>query len=119
MISYKDGVITTTTIIKNGIEQVVTQSIEILAAQKIAEELMAEMYNIYLTITSILDGDHMKGSKHYDGNAFDQRIWFYLNREKKYIDQEKYAAELRKRLGKNYDVVVHKGSHIHIEYDPK
>lgn len=118
MINYKDGVYTTVTVIKNGIEEVLTQSKEILAAQKITEQLIFDMFGIDLTITAILDGKHKKGSKHYDGNAFDHRIWFISNGKQIYIDVNKYALLLRKKLGNNYDVVIHK-THIHIEYDPK
>ena len=82
---YKEGIYTYVRVIKKGVEVVITQSNEILAAQKIADELMQEMFGIELTITAILDGEHMDGSKHYDGDAFDQRTWFISNKVKEYI----------------------------------
>jgi len=117
--NYKDGVYTSVHVIKNGFEEVLSQSSAIQAAQHIADGLMQEMFGVELTITAILDGKHMEGSKHYDGDAFDQRTWFIKNKAKEYIDEDKYATELRIRLGSNYDVVIHKGSHGHIEFDKK
>jgi len=70
-------------------------------------------------ITSVMDGRHMKGSKHYDGNAFDLRTWAdefgtQLSRsEKAYL-----AHRLQEVLGCDWDVVI-ESDHIHCEYDPK
>ena len=59
-----------------------------------------------LSVTSIRDGNHMAGSLHYDGNAFDIRPIPFSKKQIKDV------------LGPNFDVVIH-SSHIHIEHDPK
>jgi len=62
-------------------------------------------------VTSAKDGKHKTGSKHYDGEALDFRIWHF-------DDASRAAEKLQTRLGKDYDVVLEK-THIHAEYDPK
>lgn len=62
-------------------------------------------------VTSINDGRHMAGSKHYSGNAADIRIWYMRN-------PSACCAAIRKVLGPDFDVVLEK-DHIHLEYDPK
>ena len=60
-----------------------------------------------LFITSLRDGNHMAGSLHYDGLAFDMR------------DNPKFQIhEIRAGLGFGWDVVP-EIDHIHCEYDPK
>ena len=71
---------------------------------------VAKLYfenNQDLFITAIRDGNHMAGSFHYIGMAFDFR---------KGTGITIYA--LRTILGKNFDVIEHK-THFHVEYDPK
>jgi len=58
-------------------------------------------------VTAIRDGNHMAGSLHYNGNAFDFRQASYIT-----------EPDLKQICGKDFDVVIHP-SHIHIEYDPK
>ena len=71
-------------------------------------------------ITSALDGRHREGSRHYTGNAIDLR-----GNNLSDDVQDRIAADLRGRLGANFDVVSEKFprapqlDHIHIEYDPK
>lgn len=67
-----------------------------------------------MVITSVLDGKHMKFSKHYRGLAIDVRI------NDKPIDEVHrfyYTLTYDSNL-KDYDIVLEK-DHIHIEYDPK
>lgn len=70
-------------------------------------------------ITSICDGKHKAGSKHYEGLAFDVRTWAdsagnqMTNKEKQLI-----AEHCRSYLGDDWDVVV-EPTHIHIEYDKR
>ena len=64
-------------------------------------------YNKDLFITAIRDGNHMSGSLHYNGNAFDFRLKSYMTK-----------PDLKRICGKDFDVVMHP-SHVHIEYDPK
>ena len=76
----------------------------------------ADVYRQYgneLVITSLNDGVHSKTSLHYAGAAADLRT-FYFEPE---IVPEVIEA-IRKRLGKDYDVVLEK-DHIHLEYQPK
>lgn len=66
-----------------------------------------------LVITSISDGKHKEGSKHYTGEAFDIRTFHLAPYELQ--DCLKY---LRSRLDNQYDIVL-EVDHIHIEYDEK
>jgi hypothetical protein len=64
-----------------------------------------------VVITSGTDGKHMKGSKHYTGEALDLRTSnIPAHQRKKYVDR------LNAKLPE-YDV-IDEGDHIHIEYDP-
>jgi hypothetical protein len=69
-------------------------------------------------VTSANDGEHRDGSKHFSDEAVDVRV-HGLTREQ--IQQ--WATTIRKRLGRNFDVVVESlgtpNAHIHIEHDPK
>ena len=65
-----------------------------------------------LFVTSIGEGDHSMGSRHYGcpvayADAWDQRI-----------DSAVEDQEMRDALGKDFDI-VNEGTHIHVEYDPK
>lgn len=70
------------------------------------------------TITAGTDGTHMKGSLHYKGQAIDLR-----SKNLKEEQKDLVFAELKKRLGKDYDVLLEDrgmpNEHFHIEYDPK
>jgi hypothetical protein len=71
-----------------------------------------------LTITSISDGKHMKGSKHYEGFAFDCRTWdFPVDSEKREVLLAFLDEALNWQL-QEYDIVDEQ-DHIHIEFDPK
>lgn len=68
-------------------------------------------------ITSIEDGQHMAGSKHYQGLAFDIRLNDVI------FDHERLRAEVQLLCGLAFDV-VHENhgqpdDHLHVEYDPK
>ena len=63
-----------------------------------------------LTVTSLLDGEHMRASLHYVGAAGDLRL------PEQGVDI--LVRDLKMALGENYDVVL-ESSHIHIEYQPK
>ena len=83
--------------------------VAILTAHRIMERMGVSV----LVVTSLRDGEHMAGSKHYDGDAFDLRIWA-LNK----LQAADYTAQLSVDLGDDYDVILHE-THIHVEYDPK
>ena len=86
---------------------------EMVMALMIAQET-ARIYNQHyrLTVTSLTDGTHSKGSLHYVGLAADIRVSDMPFEVLKYVDSLKLA------LKENYDVVYEK-THIHIEYQPK
>lgn len=63
-------------------------------------------------VTSICDGKHKAGSKHYEGLAFDLRTNMYDEEQK-----QKLAGVLRGILEGEWDVVV-EATHIHVEFDP-
>lgn len=65
------------------------------------------------TITSGSDGTHSANSLHYSGNALDFRT-----RDVIHSDRAILAAEIKARLGENYDVVL-ESDHLHVEHDPK
>ena len=87
---------------------------EILLARIIAGEIFGR-YGAPAIITSVRDGKHKEGSKHYIGQAIDLRI--------KHLDKRLWpvvAEEIGKALGPQYDVILEaKKLHIHIEFDPK
>jgi len=66
-----------------------------------------------LVITSARDGQHMKGSKHYTGDAVDLRTRDLTKQEQKDLWQN-----LVNYLGPKFDVVL-ESDHIHVEFDPK
>lgn len=85
---------------------------ELLFALNVADRI----YNTRgkeLVITSLNDGVHSPGSKHYSGDAADLRTRFFTHPQQKEIE-----ARLVASLGQDYDVVL-ENDHIHIEYHPK
>lgn len=79
----------------------------------IITENVLKSFGAELVITSVNDGKHKTNSLHYKGLAFDCR-----SRDLAPQFQAHARDELKKRLGKDYDVVLEK-DHFHIEYDPK
>lgn len=66
-----------------------------------------------VTVTSISDGKHMTGSKHYTGHGADLRTYyFHPDIQLEIVDM------LRHRLTDEYDVALEE-DHIHLEFDPK
>ena len=65
------------------------------------------------TITSVTEGRHGTGSKHYIGNAVDFRTRHLDDSETRNL-----AAMVRSALGAEFDVVL-EPTHLHIEFDPK
>ncbi len=85
---------------------------EIVLAMQEAREILRE-FNADLIITAVFDGDHMVGSLHDKGLAFDMRTKHLLKPNRATV-----AARLRVALGPEYDVILEK-THIHVEFDPK
>ncbi len=69
-------------------------------------------------LTSVTDGRHREGSKHYSGEAVDIRTKHLTNEEKTEI-----TSEIARALGKDFDVILEgigtDNNHLHIEWDPK
>ena len=90
-----------------------------------ARALHQEMTGEDLVITSgHRPGD--EGSLHAEYRAFDIRVWHFDD----HAHIRAFAAELHRRLGPDFDVVVegpaatdlryrNKPPHVHVEYDPK
>lgn len=82
---------------------------------QLARDTAPPFVDATLWVTSANDGRHMQGSRHYTNEAFDLRvrnIRGHVSREAK-----EWAARLKERLGRGYDVVF-EGDHIHVEFDP-
>jgi len=83
----------------------------------VVNALMQEFFQKSLVVTSMKDGRHKVGSKHYDGLAFDMRTThgnLLAPHEIAYL-----YHELRKRLDLlGFDTVI-ENDHLHIEWDPK
>lgn len=82
----------------------------LVAAQIVFQEYSKE--EITPTVTSACDGKHMDGSYHYNGMAWDFRIWG-LQYPQDTADRIKLALQ---DLDYRYDVIFEL-DHIHIEYD--
>jgi hypothetical protein len=68
-------------------------------------------HDIDMVVTSVCDGKHMSGSKHYLGMGADIRIWGLEGK----LDM--IISDLKKAMNNNFDVVK-ESDHIHLEYDP-
>ena len=71
-----------------------------------------------IVITAGIDGKHMVGSKHYDGDALDIRTKNFPSRAAKLA----FAEALRRELGPAYQVIFEAAGtpneHLHVEFDP-
>jgi hypothetical protein len=88
---------------------------QMLVALLLAKQVFDEL-GVDTTVTSGSDGEHMEGSKHYTGLAWDFRT-HHTGRA------EAVARELTKVLKPlGFDVVLEAlgsfNEHIHVEYDP-
>lgn len=89
-------------------------SVELAFVQPLINDIVKKYDTIEgYVITSLCEGKHSKGSRHYVGMGEDLRT-----RNMKAKDKPKCYRELKKALGRDFDVVLEK-NHIHIEYDPK
>ena len=86
----------------------------ILFALSVVDRIMRDRETPFV-VTSVCDGKHKVGSKHYEGYAFDMRNSVFRDK----ADQDAFVKQLRGELDPmDFDIVV-EGDHIHIEYDPK
>lgn len=98
-------------VLKDGVKLNGVKSV-IVTAMLIVDSVYAK-YGKELVVTSVMDGKHMVGSKHYDGEAFDCRIWYFETHE-----LESVRKDIVEALSDEFDVVLEK-THYHIEFDPK
>jgi len=70
-----------------------------------------------LFITSGEEGNHSAGSLHYVNLAFDSYPARIIRPNQK--EMEYFNNKIGREIGRDYDLVDHKGSHTHIEFDPK
>jgi len=98
-------------ILKKGVK-VNDISPELLLALMICD-LVYSKFGEELVITSLNDGTHMEGSKHYLGDGADLRTRYFTRQE-----QLAVFKEIKKRLSIDYDL-VHEKDHFHLEYDEK
>lgn len=85
---------------------------QIIIAMMVMDSVYSE-HGKDLVITAINDGQHMQGSKHYTGDAFDARTKYFTDQERKAV-----FVEIRERLPIDFDI-VDEVDHFHVEYDPK
>ncbi len=96
--------------IKEGVALAGMQPETMLAILIAADICVRQQVNF--VITSVKEGKHGKGSKHYTGHAFDMRT-----RHMAFSQRDEIVTDLRVHLGNSYDVVL-ESDHIHIEFDP-
>jgi hypothetical protein len=89
---------------------------QMLIALRVVEDQM-NLLHCDTIVTSCNDSQHMAGSKHYSGAAFDFRTR-HTGRSKAISDV------IRKELGSlGFDVILEDlggpNEHLHVEYDPK
>lgn len=102
--------------LKNGVK-IEGLKVEILLGLLILSDVF-KTYDVPLVVTSALDGKHMHGSKHYQGQALD------LRSKNASVDiQKKILAEGKEKLGENFDFILEgegtDNEHLHVEFDPK
>lgn len=83
---------------------------ETILALVIAKGIYAK-YGDSFVVTSVSDGEHMEGSLHYVGHAFDCRLPAAST-------VKNILKELTQALGGDFDVVL-ETNHLHVEYQPK
>lgn len=85
---------------------------QIIIAMMVLDSVYTE-HGQELVITAINDGQHMQGSKHYTGDAFDARTKYFTEQERKIV-----FDEIRERLPIDFDI-IDEADHFHVEYDQK
>jgi len=95
---------------KSGVSQLGVSS-EILLALMVANDVYKD-HGTDMVCTSITDGMHSVGSRHYSGLACDLRI-----RNLPDGAAPEVKDQIAENLGEHYDVIL-ESTHIHIEYDP-
>jgi len=78
-----------------------------------ADKVWLGLFGYEATLTSAMDRNHSDHSLHYQGMAWDLRIW-----NASQDDLIIACAGLRDILSVEFDV-VQESDHIHVEFDPK
>lgn len=85
---------------------------EVMIAMIVADTIYKGL-GVDFVLTSVCDGIHGKGSRHYSGQAFDCRT-----RDFGPGGAKKALKALKEALGAEFDIVL-ETNHIHVEWDPK
>ena len=85
---------------------------EMIIGKDVAQAVFAAMEYDFI-ITSITDGKHSKGSRHYSGQAIDIRT-----RHMSSVVAKEARDKIAKALPNDFDCVLEK-THIHLEFDPR
>ena len=101
-LEFKDGVVFTPT----------TACLDMIPHVMAAYKIFAPHIET-LTVTSANDSKHMDGSKHYEDNALDFRVW-----DMSTFPRWAIVKYLNYVLGPDYQFVG-ENDHIHGEYDPR
>lgn len=86
---------------------------ELMLVAVIAEPIWKKYGDKELVITSVMEGQHKRGSYHYQGSAIDLRTRNFSEENK-----EKVADALRRALGDDY-VVILEIDHLHVHFQPR
>lgn len=87
------------------------------SAMSIAVLIMSQIFDEFgvdAELTSGREGDHVPGSMHWKGLAYDITVRSYII-EANLLEMTKRVIE---RLGDDYDVIL-TGKTFHVEFDPK
>ena len=95
---------------------------QIILAMMVVKETFNDKGIKNFTITSCNDSQHMMGSLHYKGLAFDTRTHdIILSNRGVWLTQ--IGNDIKNALGGEFDVVLEDiggpNEHLHVEYDPK
>ena len=97
--------------LKSGVKITGVQP-ELLLGLFIADGISQREFGRELTITSLLDGNHSQGSKHYLGQGADFRTY-----DMALGSAPALVKRLKEVVDSWYDIVL-ESDHIHFEYDP-
>lgn len=79
------------------------------------EEIHQDITGQEAVVTSLNDGKHVDGSKHYSGEAADIRVWYTGIRTAEFAERIRIAhPECDVLYGDEEHL-----DHMHVEYDPK
>lgn len=82
----------------------------------IVADIIWKLFNQELVVTSVLEGKHKEGSRHYEGQAVDFRTRYFTEEETHVVYSLLKSVLLT--MDSDYDVILEE-THIHVEYDPR